>query len=301
MQTVERPFFAIFLRLLAALAIGTLMMLVKLASNDGISMPEIIFWRQVLTIPALLIGLGLAGQLHRLKTQRLRTHALRATISTLGMASLFGAAILLSLPQASVLTFTSPFFAVLFTAFILRETVGVWRWASVAIGFCGVLVLAQPGAEHVDPLGALAGLTAALIVVIVSYQLKDLARTDEPIACVFYLAVFSSLYIGVLLPFYAQNHTTHQWLLLLAIGVAGLASQYLLTMSLKYGAVATILIMDYTLLLWATVYSWLIWNDLPHPSTWVGAPLIITAGIIITLRERLNSRSPSPVSAAELK
>lgn len=301
MESTERPFLAIFLRILAALAIGTLMMLVKLASNDGIAMPEIIFWRQVLTIPALLIGLGLSRQLHRLKTQRLRTHALRATISTLGMASLFGAAILLSLPQASVLTFTSPFFAVLFAAFILREKVGVWRWTSVAIGFCGVLVLAQPGTEHIDPLGALAGLTAALIVVIVSYQLKDLARTDEPIACVFYLAVFSSLYLAGLLPFYATSHNTEQWLLLLAIGVAGLASQYLLTMSLKYGAVATILIMDYTLLLWATLYSWLLWNDLPHATTWVGAPLIITAGIIITLRERHNSRNPPPVSAAEMK
>lgn len=276
-------------------------MLVKLASNDGVAMPEILFWRQVLTIPALLIGLRLTGQMYRLKTQRLRSHALRATLSVAGMASLFGAAVLLSLPQASVLTFTSPFFAVLFAAFILREKVGIWRWSAVAIGFCGVLVLAQPGTEHIDPFGAAVGLTAALVVVLVSYQLKDLARTDDPIACVFYLAVFSSLYIAVLLPFYATSHTTDQWLLLLAIGFAGLATQFLLTMSLKYGAVSTVLIMDYTLLIWATLYSWLIWDELPHATTWIGAPLIIVAGIIITLRERHNSRNPSPVSAAEMK
>ncbi len=301
MESTERPLFAIFLRILAALAVGTLMMLVKLASNEGVAMPEIIFWRQVLTVPALIIGLGLTGQIYRLKTGRLRSHALRAILSAVAMSSLFGATILLSLPQASVLTFTSPFFAVLISAFILREKVGVWRWSAVAIGFCGVLVLAQPGTQHIDPLGAFAGLSAALLTVIISYQLKDLARTDEPIACVFYLALFSSLYLAVLLPFYATSHNTEQWLLLLAIGLAGLASQYLLTMSLKYGAVATILIMDYTLLLWATIYSWLIWNDLPHATTWLGAPLIITAGIIITLRERHNSRNPPPVSAIEMK
>lgn len=301
MESTERPFFAIFLRILAALAVGTLMMLVKLASNEGVAMPEIIFWRQVLTVPALLIGLGISGQIHRLKTLRLRSHALRAMLSAVAMSSLFGATILLSLPQASVLTFTSPFFAVLMSAFILREKVGVWRWSAVAIGFCGVLVLAQPGTEHIDPLGAIAGLSAALLTVIISYQLKDLARTDEPIACVFYLAVFSSIYLAVLLPFYATSHTTNQWLLLLAIGLAGLVSQYLLTMSLKYGAVATVLIMDYTLLLWATLYSWLIWSDLPHATTWLGAPLIIAAGIIITLRERHNSRHPPPVSAVEMK
>ncbi len=301
MPTAERPLLAITLRIMAAVALGTLMMLVKLASNSGIAMPEIIFWRQIMTVPALLLGLGLAGQLYRLRTQRLRSHALRATLSTAGMASLFGATILLSLPQASVLTFTSPFFAVLISAFILREKIGIWRWSAVALGFCGVLILAQPGTDVINPLGALVGLTAAMVVVVVSYQLKDLARTDEPIACVFYLAVFSSIYIAVLLPFYAESHTRDQWLLLVAIGAAGLASQYLLTMSLKYGAVATVLIMDYSLLLWSTLYSWLLWDDLPPAATWVGAPLIIVAGVIITVRAHQKSRRPPPITATELE
>jgi drug/metabolite transporter (DMT)-like permease len=288
------------LRILAAFSIATLMMLVKLASERGIALPEIMFWRLALTVPVVFGVLAATGRLDILKTRRLKNHALRATISTLGMASLFGATILLTLPQASVLTFTSPLFAVLFSALIIREAVGIWRWVAVVVGFCGVLVLARPGTEGFNMLGAAAGLTAALVVVVVSYQLKDLARTDDPIACVFYLSLFAAIYVSVTLPFFARSHDTTEWLLLLAIGAAGLTSQYVLTMSLKYGSVATILIMDYTLLIWSTLYSLIIWSELPPHATWFGAPLIIAAGLIITWREHRLSRQPSPVSTGEI-
>lgn len=300
MPKAERPLLAISIRIAATICVAALMALVKLASAEGIALPELLFWRQALTIPVMLAVLAATGQLYRLRTRRLKSHALRATFSTVGMTAVFGASILLTLPQASVLSFTSPFFAVLVTALILREKVGAWRWSAVLIGFAGVLLIAQPGAEHVHPLGAVAGLTAALVVVIISYQVKDLARTDDAIACVFYLALFASLYLAVLLPFFIQPHTTKEWLLLAAIGTVGMVGQYLMTVSLMYGAIATVLIMDYALLLWTTAFSVMIWNQWPHPATWLGAPLIILAGLIITWRERRLSREVPPISAGEL-
>lgn len=300
METPERPILAMLFRVGSTICIATLMMLVKLASERGISMPEIMFWRLILTVPAVLLVLGITGKLAALRTKRLKNHALRATLSTVGMACLFTTTILLTLPQASVLTFTSPFFAVLVSAFILREKVGPWRWSAVALGFAGVLVLVQPGTGGFNMLGAAVGLTAALVVVIVSYQLKDLARTDNPIACVFYAALFAAIYVSILLPFYARPHSGIEWLLLIAIGLAGLASQYMLTVSLKYGSVASILIIDYTLLIWTTLYSLAIWDVLPPAATWIGAPLIIAAGIVITWREHHLSRQPPPVSVNQI-
>ncbi len=277
------------------------MALVKLASARGISLPELLFWRQAMTIPVILAILAASGQLHRLRSKRLGTHAVRSMISCIGMSSVFTAAILLTLPQASVLTFTSPFFAVLVTALILRETVGPWRWSAVLIGFCGVLLIAQPGGDHIDPLGAAAGLMAALVVVVISYQVKDLSRTDDPVACVFYLGLFATLYLSLLMPFYGRAHSAQEWMLLAAIGIAGTLGQYLMTASLKYGAIATVLIMDYTLLIWTTLLSVLVWSQLPHPATWIGAPLIIAAGLIITLREHRLSRQPPPVSVGQIE
>ncbi|MBV1918666.1 MAG: DMT family transporter, partial [Sphingomonadaceae bacterium] len=193
MYQSERPIFAITARIVGALFVATLLMLVKYAGERGIAIPEIIFWRQAVTIPIVLVVLGGSGNLHRLKTRRLPSHAIRACLSIIGMGATFAAAILLTLPQASVLSFTSPFFAVLLSVLILGESAGPWRWAAVILGFCGVLVMAQPGGGEIAPLGAIAGLTGAFMIVIVSYQLKDLAHTDSPIACVFYLALFASL------------------------------------------------------------------------------------------------------------
>jgi drug/metabolite transporter (DMT)-like permease len=298
--TVERPLFAIWIRIGATICVASLMALVKLASARGIALFELLFWRQALTIPVMLAILAASGQLRRLRTRRIKSHAVRAMFSCVGMTSVFVATIHLALPQASVLSFTSPFFAVLVTALILREKVGLWRWSAVLTGFIGVLLITQPGADYVDPLGAAAGLTAALVVVIISYQVKDLARTDDPIACVFYMALFVSLYLAVLLPFYVQPHTRDEWLLLAAIGAVGMLGQYLMTVSLMYGAIATVLIMDYALLLWTTLLSVLIWSQWPHPATWYGAPLIIAAGLIITWREHRLSRGISPISAGEL-
>ncbi len=266
------------------------MALVKIASSKGIAIAELLFWRQALTIPVMLAVLFATGQLYRLRTSRLKSHAFRAACSCVGMTCVFTAAIFLSLPQASVLTFTSPFFAVLVSALIVREKVGPWRWIAVLAGFCGVLLIAQPGAEHVNPIGAAAGLCAALIVVLISYQVKDLARTDDAIACVFYLALFASLYLALLLPFFGKPHSREEWLLLAAIGTAGMLGQYLMTVSLLYGAIATVLIMDYSLLLWTTILSVFIWAEWPHQATWLGAPLIIAAGLLITWREHRLSR-----------
>lgn len=296
----ERPIFAILARIGAAFFIATLLMLVKYSGDLGIAFPEIIFWRQAMTIPIVLGVLGATGGLHRLKSNRLPSHAMRGMLSLIGMSATFGAAILLTLPQASILSFTSPFFAVLLSVLVIGEPAGRWRWGAVGLGFCGVLVMSSPGGEHFNLLGALCGLTAALVIVVVSYQVKDLARTDDPIACVFYLSLFTSAILVFVLPFVITRHTPFEWGLLLASGLCGLIAQFLVTVSLKYGAVGSVLIMDYTSLIWATLYGWLIFGDLPHAATWLGAPLIIAAGLVITWREHVLAKAASPISTNAL-
>ena len=113
--------------------------------------------------------------------------------------------------------------------------------------------------------------------------------------------MFCSLYLSGLLPFFAEAHTGEEWLLLAAIGTVGMLGQYLMTVSLMYGAIATVLIMDYALLLWTTLLSVMIWYQWPHPATWLGAPLIILAGLIITWREHRLSREISPISTSEIE
>lgn len=295
----DRPMLAIALRLAAMVMLSTMFMLVKLASEAGVSLPELVFWRQAMAVPIILGWLAATGNIGLLRTRRMSSHAMRATSGTAGLCCNIGAATLLPLPVGTTLGFTTPLFAVIITALVLREKVGPWRWTAVVLGFVGVLVIAQPGGAPVPALGLAAGLGAGLIVAVVSFQIRDLSRTEPPIACVFWFAFYGSLFAAILLPLYGTAHGTYEWLLLVAIGLAGTLAQFLITSALRLGQVATVVVMDYTALIWATLYGWTIWGHVPSAAMWLGAPIIVAAGLIITSREHFLARRVSPTSAID--
>lgn len=297
MEPVQRPMLALALRLLAVMVLSTLVMLVKYAAGSGIAFLEILFWRQVPTVAIILGWLALRGEVRRLRTDRLPIHARRAVLGGTGMLFTFGAPLLLPLAESTTLGFTTPIFAVILSALLLREHVGPVRWLAVALGFAGVVIIAQPGSGHIPPLGALVGLGAGFMVALISIQVRDLARTDESISIVFWFATISSPVFALALPFVASSHTAGQWLLLAAIGITGCLGQLLLTASLRYGQVSSVIVMDYSSLVWATLFGWLIWEQLPPASTWIGAPFVIGAGVVIAWRERiLYQRTPPAVA-----
>lgn len=287
----QRPILALALRLGAAFMISLLVALVKLAQESGVSLPEILFWRQMPTVPMLLIWFAWTGQMKLLRTKRLGSHAMRATIGLVSMACNFGAVILLPLAEATAITFTSAIWAVILSALFLREHVGVWRWGAVALGFAGILIITQPGSGEIPWLGAMVAMTAALLIAIISILIRDLGRTEQPLTIVFYFSLFSIPALGVLLPFFSTSHMGSQWLLLAGIAVTGMLGQFLLTAALRLGAVASVMVMDYTALLWATLFGWGIFDRLPPASTWIGGPVVVIAGLLIAWREHRLSFS----------
>lgn len=296
----DRPLFALAIRVMAMVLLSTMFMLMKLAAHRGVSIPELVFWRHAMAAPLVLIWLAGTGNLGILKTNRIGNHALRAATGTFGLCCNVAANTLLPLPEATTLQFTTPLFAVLITALVLRDTVGIWRWAAVVLGFLGVLVMAQPGSgPPVPTLGLVAGIGSGLVISIISFQIRDLARTEAPISCVFYFALFGGLFAAGLLPFFGQQHGLAEWALLAAIGLTGTLAQMLITTALRYGQVATVVVMDYTALIWATLYGWLVFEDLPDVTTWLGAPLIIGAGLVVVWREHRLARAISPTSALD--
>lgn len=294
----QRPIFALGLRLLATMVLSTLVMLVKYTAGTGVRFPEILFWRQVPTIFMIGSWLAARGELGRLQTQRLPVHARRAMLGLLGMFFTFGAPVLLPLAVSTTLGFTTPIFAVILSAFLLKEAVGPVRWVAVALGFAGVVIIAQPGHTSIPPFGAFVGLGAGFMVALISIQVRDLGRTDEPLSIVFWFAALSSPLLLAALPFYYTDHTPWQWFLLILAGVLGCLGQILLTAALRYGQVASVIVMDYSALVWATLWGWLVWNELPPAATWLGAPAIIGAGAVIAWREHLHHRRTPPTAAS---
>jgi drug/metabolite transporter (DMT)-like permease len=75
------------------------------------------------------------------------------------------------------------------------------------------------------------------------------------------------------------------------IGITGLFAQLALTASLRYGAISSVIVVDYIQLAWATAWGWLIFNQLPPATTWLGAPIIIGASLLIIWRERVLGKA----------
>jgi len=295
----DRPLMALGLRALAMVLLSTLFMLVKYVGGRGVAAAEIMFWRQAVSVPLILAALAMTGKLGLLRTKRHGSHAKRAATGMVGLFCNVSAAMLLPLAEATTLGFTTSLFAVLIAATVMRERIGPWRWTAVLLGFAGVLIVAQPGQQPVSMMGVAAGLGAGLLVAFISFQIRDLSRTEAPICCVFWFALFGALMMAVLMPATMTRHDPVTWLLLIAVGTSGTLAQFLLTAALRYGQVATVVVMDYTALLWSTMYGALIWGHMPTATTWLGAPLIIGAGIIITWREHRLAHAVPPTSALE--
>ena len=297
----HRPLLALLIRLGAIAALSTMSALVKLANARGVHLLEIMFWRQFVTLPILLGWvLATSGSLRTLKTDRPGKHFLRSLYGTIGMVLNFGAVILLPLAEATVMNFTTPIWATMLAILLLKEHVGLWRWSAIVLGFAGIVIIAQPGGGHFPLYGALVGLGGAFMVALISIQIADLNRTDKPLAIVFYFALFSAPMTALALPFVAKVHDAAGWWLLLGIGVSGSVGQLLLTSALRFGTVASVIVMDYSALFWATLYGAALFGMLPPANTWAGAPLVVAAGLVIAWREhRLTRATLRDVARAE--
>lgn len=296
MDPLNRPFLALGLRLTAAMTLSSMMMLVKLAGTHGIGLLEVMFWRQAIPTALILAWLALRRQVPRLATKRLGAHARRGAMGLTGMLFTLGAARMLPLAEATVLGFTAPIFATALAALVLKEPVGRIRWSAIALGFAGILVIAGPDRAAMPLPGFVVGIVAAFMVALISIQLRDLGRTEKPMVVVFWFSAFSTIALALTLPWTATAHPPVDWAMLGGIGVTGLVGQLALTAALRYGSVSSVIVMDYSNFGWATLWGWLVFTQLPPPTTWLGAPLVVAAGLVIVLREHRLARA-KPVSS----
>lgn len=291
-----RPLLALAVRLATAAVLATMAMLVKLAGTRGVHLVELLFWRQAITLLCVVGLLATWGKLASVKTRRLGAHVRRAFYGITGMAFVYGAVMLLPLPEATAISFAAPFFAVMISVVFFGESVGRHRWGAVALGFAGVLLITQPGfigggSSLVDPIGAAVGLIAAALVALISFQIQDLNTTEAPWSIVFWFVLLTTPLMALAMPFVMQPHSLEVWAIIIAMALCGALAQILLTTSLRFGSAAVILLMDYTSLLWATWYGFSVFDQSPGIGLWLGAPLIIGAGVLIAWRERQLARS----------
>lgn len=265
--------------------------LIKLAEMRGARLSEILFFRQAVGVPLVATVIALGPGLATIRTGQFPAHIMRAVVGLTSMTCLFTAVTLLPLAESTTLQFTVPIFATILGALVLGEPTGWHRWLAVVTGFVGVLIVARPGTGHFMLWGTVAGLTAGFLTAVISIQLRRIGRTENPFTTVFWFATLSMVPLSIAYAFDHQAHSVDVWLLLIGIGVVGNLGQIALTTALKLGPVSIVVPMDYSSLLWATLYGWLLFGTLPGLATWIGAPIIIGSGLYIVWREHIRRRT----------
>jgi len=297
-RPADRPLAAIGMRLAATLLLSAMFAIAKVAQGHGVNVVEIVFFRQSIAIIPLLV-LVLAGPgLASLKTSRPWLHASRTAVGTTGMMLNFLTISMLPLAETQALWFATPLFATILSAMILRESVGIHRWSAVAVGFVGVMIVIQPQSGDIPLLGALTGLTAALLTAFVTILLRQLGRTEAALTTVFWFFTMSSVPLALVMPWFAQAHAPVVWALLIGMGIVGGLGQVALTLSLQYAPVSTVAPIDYASLIWSTVFGIWLFAEVPTPWTWVGAPVIVLSGLYIVWREQVRRRPGTMVATA---
>jgi drug/metabolite transporter (DMT)-like permease len=282
------------LRIAAVACFGIMAAALKLASDAGVNVPELVFYRSLFGLPPLMIWIAWNRDFGAWRTSRPLAHLVRAAMGLIAMALNFTALALLPLAEAVTISFVAPLFSVMLSALILAEPVGRHRWSAVAVGFLGVLIVMQPGGTHLPATGLAIALAAAMAVAAVTITLRQIGRTEKAPTIVLWFTCWSVIAAGLFMPAFAQHHDGAVWAILVAMGLFGGLGQLFMTSALRFAPVSAVVPFDYTQLLWAVLFGWLLWGSQPHATTWIGAGVIIVSGLYTLYRERVLGRERPP-------
>jgi drug/metabolite transporter (DMT)-like permease len=290
------------LKILAALC-ATLMLACIKGLNGEIPTGQVVFFRSIVALVPLLIWLGLQGNVIELtRTKHLGGHLIRGLSGTGGMFFNYIALIYLPLADATALSYAAPLFTVILAAVLLGETVRIYRWSAVAIGFLGVLVMLFP---HLGTgpslssdclgsgiiLGTSFALTAALCSALSSVQIRHLGKTEKPGAIVLYFSLMTTV-IGLSTSLLGWTWPSMMQLMLLCGGgVFGGLSQILITVSLRHAHASLLAPFDYTTMIWSVIIGYLFLSQAPNIATIIGAVIVASAGMFAIWREQRQIRT----------
>lgn len=204
----------------------------------------------------------------------------------LGMiACSFAAYHLLPVADAAAVGFSAPVIVAALAGLVLKEKVGTGDWLAILIGLLGVLLILRPSGDLLHP-GFFFALGNAVLYAVGALLVRDLCRTEDSTVIVFYCCLVATLASGLLLPLSWRLPSPPDLVLLSLLGILGAGAQVLSTEALRHAPAPLIAPFSYSGLIWAMLFGYLIWDDLPDRLGLLGAALIAFAGVYLSLTGR---------------
>ena len=255
------------------------------------SILQLVFMRTWFALIPIAFFLMRAGGPRILLTRQYPWLLLRGVIGFGAFYTFFSAIALMPLADVSAITFVSPLIVTALSVPILGEKVGVHRWTAIVIGFLGVLIVLRPGGDAFQ-IGALFALASAALYSVSAVIVRSLSGREASAVVVFYTTCMFLIVSGSLQPWVWVDPPWHDVAIMALTGLFGGVAQFLLTQAYRYAPVSIIAPFDYSHILWATMYGYVVFSDVPGTSVLIGAALVMAAGAYIARRETIKRKTP---------
>lgn len=171
---------------------------------------------------------------------------------------------------------------------ILKETVGLRRWSAIGVGLLGLLIIIRPGFAQFEPL-LLLPLGGVVIYALYQVLTRVVARHDNPDTTVLYTGLVGLVAMTLVGPFFWETPDARGLGLMVVVGLLGLGGHALLIKALALAPASVLQPLNYTMMVWAVLFGYLFYDDLPDIPTVIGALIIVASGIYTFHRERVRS------------
>ena len=278
-------------RPLAGIAVGLLAIVTLVLMNASAkwlttSYPigQISFFRCFFALLPVAFLVWRSGGVGSLGTRRPGIQVLRGALMVGGMLTYFYGLKFLQLAEANAIFFVEPLLVILLSVVLLREKVDRRLLLAAGIGFCGVLVILRPGSEALK-WAALLPLATALFSALWMITGRSLGQTDAVHTTTLYTTVVATLLTAISLPFGWVLPNLADLGVFVLVGIFGGLSTYLYTLACQYTRASVIAPFDYSSIVWAALFGYMIWGELPELSLWLGAAIIAGSGLYIIARQ----------------
>ena len=281
--------------------------LIKFIFED-IALFELYFGRTLIQAIFLLCFIIMTKKSISLKTHYPILTLIRVVCFFFGFSFFYISLTYMSLAMANALFFSSPFFISILAIVFLGEKVGIRRWLAIIVGFLGVYIVLNPNFENFD-YTKLAPVACALFYAISMTITKITSDKDSVYSQMFHLYIGA---IGISIIFFiftgkGQFNTfsdptlqfilrewftnpTYSWPFILIMGLVASLSFYFVFSAYSIASPSVVSLFEYSLIIWAIIIGYLLFNDIPTARTFIGVALIIGAGVYIYIREKAKDQ-----------
>ena len=259
----------------------------------------LLVWARWAVQTLLIVALFAPGRrLDLVRTRRLPMQLVRGAVLIGSSVCFFSSLRFLPLAEATALNYTSPILVTLMSAWLLGERLTRSRWAFVAAGFVGMLLVVRPGSDMLTPT-ALFAVGAAFLYATFQILTRKLAGEDL-MALMMYPSLVGTGVLSLIVPFFidATWYPVADTVAFVCIGILGFTGHLFFIRAFQRASASAIAPFTYTQLLWSTLAGWLVFGTFPDGWTLAGILVIAGSGIILTWYERWRARLPQSEPAA---